>query len=53
MRWDENAGGSNDAISTSSRPHEQESAARRGSDSREKDGLGRPLGQGRGDIDGK
>lgn len=49
MRW----GGGNDAISTSSRPNEQESAARRGSDGRERDGLGRPLGQGSGDIDDK
>lgn len=32
MRW----GGGNDAISTSSRPNEQESAARRGSDGRER-----------------
>lgn len=53
MRWDENAGGDDDAISTSSRPNEQEPADQQGSDGRERDGLGRPLCQGRDDIDVK
>lgn len=42
MRWGENAGGGDDAISTSSRSKEQESADQQGSDGRERDGLVRP-----------
>lgn len=42
MRWDENAGGGDDAISTSPRSKEQESADQQGGDDRERDGLGRP-----------